>query len=88
MTMQPLERTSTAVGNDRYLAAYASVHSLLEDPDTLVTTSSTQAIAVSPPAPGLPAARLGRSTGGRHKVKRRLFRPAPVMAPKVALAAG
>ena len=85
MTAQPLERHATGQG-DRYLAAYAAVHSILEE-------STTAPDGISPPAVRsaadattavIPAARLARSTGGRRKMKRRRFRSVPGTATTTA----
>ena len=82
MTAQPLERHATDQG-DRYLAAYAAVHSILEEPAVLPDQASSRGPRVSSPAEpaAIPAARLARSTGGRRKMKRRRFLSLPGTAP-------
>ena len=76
MSLHPLER-QVAEG-DRYLVAYASVHSILEE--TAPVQRALLDVPAALQASAIPAARLAHSSGGRHKVKRRLFRPAVALA--------
>ena len=79
MTLQPLERDAVEHG-DRYLAAYASVHSLLSDPDPLGALREPATTSAAVGSPQIPSARLAHSAGGRRKMKRRRFRSTPAAA--------
>lgn len=70
MTLQPLERDAVEQG-DRYLAAYASVHSLLPEVDPVSALPERFTADITTPV--IPAARLAHSAGGRRKAKRRRF---------------
>lgn len=80
MTLQPSERRAVEHG-DRYLAAYATVHSLLSDTEPAPSRRESTSVPVLAVSPGIPSARLAHSVGGRRKLKRRRFRAAPDATP-------